>query len=552
MAINYYEVLGVSKSADQDEIKKAYKKLALKYHPDKCLSPEERQISIELSKKIKNKEPLSQLEKEQEIQIRKKTEKFVNIDKAYKVLSDQEERMRYNNSQYSSRDASSKSQQHSNRDDNQHSSNDTGPENQEYYDNFWNVFEEYCDAWSSSIRTGSLFTTIQLGRLQECSSLINKGADVNLKHDGSNKYILEFYLGLTPVDLAIQENQDLILNLLIENGAEIPGDALISAIKHDAQKVFNFLLGRNDVDINYQDEDGNTALHHIFKGYINESFDYSDSKWKLKYDDFAESLLGKGAQFDIKNKNGLTSFDLFIDSIEKNKDSVDFYSNTINKESIPTYHINVKQRDRLSSILELFVNRGTDQLKFKNDKHVLEEFDLYQHPLKIRIGTNISTLQSEQENLDEQGSNNFTREKTKDLDNKHVELLDKISTENIDKCTKKYAVSDAMKQPLDKAERKSKSSTNRKYCTGIYTSIGLFLGLSTAYLAGSIALTPILAITVCLAAAAIGALVGYAIGKFCNKVIEEKQNDPDMSTWSAVKSSLSDIFTTKHNTELYL
>lgn len=62
---DYYEVLGVPRSASQDEIKKSYRKLALQYHPDR-----------------------NQGDKDSE-------EKFKEATEAYEVLSDNDKRHRY-------------------------------------------------------------------------------------------------------------------------------------------------------------------------------------------------------------------------------------------------------------------------------------------------------------------------------------------------------------------------------------------------------------------------------------------------------------------------
>lgn len=62
---DYYKILGVSKNATQDEIKKAYRKLAIKYHPDK-------------TKGDKSKE-----------------EKFKEVSEAYEVLGDPKKRKKY-------------------------------------------------------------------------------------------------------------------------------------------------------------------------------------------------------------------------------------------------------------------------------------------------------------------------------------------------------------------------------------------------------------------------------------------------------------------------
>ncbi len=62
---DYYEVLGIQKGASDDEIKKAFRKLAIKYHPDKNPGNKEAE------------------------------EKFKEVNEAYSVLSDKTKRQRY-------------------------------------------------------------------------------------------------------------------------------------------------------------------------------------------------------------------------------------------------------------------------------------------------------------------------------------------------------------------------------------------------------------------------------------------------------------------------
>lgn len=61
--LHYYEILGVSKTATPEEIKKAYRKLARKYHPD--LNPNDKEAELRFKEINEAHEVLSEPEKRQ-------------------------------------------------------------------------------------------------------------------------------------------------------------------------------------------------------------------------------------------------------------------------------------------------------------------------------------------------------------------------------------------------------------------------------------------------------------------------------------------------------
>ena len=60
---DYYEILGISKQADAKEIKKAYRKLAIKYHPDK--NPNDKNAENKFKEAAEAYDVLSKPEKKQ-------------------------------------------------------------------------------------------------------------------------------------------------------------------------------------------------------------------------------------------------------------------------------------------------------------------------------------------------------------------------------------------------------------------------------------------------------------------------------------------------------
>ena len=125
--IDPYKVLGVEKTATQDEIKKAYRKLAVKYHPDK--NPGDKAAE----------------------------EKFKEAAEAYEVLSDSEKRRQYD--QYG------------------HDGLKGGYRGFQEFTNMEDIFSQFGDIFGSAF--GGAFSGFGGGGRQQ--KRVNKGSNLRVK-----------------------------------------------------------------------------------------------------------------------------------------------------------------------------------------------------------------------------------------------------------------------------------------------------------------------------------------------------------------------------------
>jgi hypothetical protein len=321
MPIDYYKVLGVERNATEEEIKKAYKKLAREYHPDKNPG---------------NKEEAEK--------------KFKEIYSAYQVLSDPEKKSKYDRGEdigqqihWSAewiREELMRIYEESNR--HCERAEEAVERLQEKFrreeEEFRRTQEEREELLAEEFRCQmeevkrkqeerekgmeefmrkqifqNLCNNIELGNLEECRVMINE-----LGNHGFSTPFNQL------VELAVKHDHEKILDLLIEKGAEISPNAALydkyevfnDAAKQGSKKVLDYLLSKyaGEVDIDHQDGEKNTALHHALKGFIDAEFDPAK---RDKCKNFVESLLKKGAKLDIKNNKKETPFDLLIGYVEE-------------------------------------------------------------------------------------------------------------------------------------------------------------------------------------------------------------------------------------------
>ena len=139
---------------------------------------------------------------------------------------------------------------------------------------------EYLNSQDNDGNTALMFAA-DLGDFSIVEKLLEKEVDITLQDKR----------GDTALTIAGDNGFINIVDLLLETIPSESGMLLIDAIKQDDYKLVRELMELNTVDINLQDEDGNTALIFACK---NDNYD------------IVKLLVDKGADINVQNNNGIS------------------------------------------------------------------------------------------------------------------------------------------------------------------------------------------------------------------------------------------------------
>ncbi len=218
MKKDFYEVLGVSKTASKDEIKSAYRKMAMKHHPDR------------------NKEPDAE-------------EKFKTINEAYEVLSNEQKKTAYDQYGHAAFDPSSGMGGHTH-------SNQNGPFSYTYsqggnnpfgnsgfdfegFNNPFDIFEQFFGGGFGQTRRGPQLETykIQISFLEAANGCEREVKIGKVKKvikipagvdDGQRIKFSDFilYVDVLPSSTFRRENNDVFVNKQITFAQAVLGDEI--------------------------------------------------------------------------------------------------------------------------------------------------------------------------------------------------------------------------------------------------------------------------------------------------------------------------------------
>ncbi len=238
--MTHYDILGVSKNATQDEIRKAYIKLVKKYHPD--------------------------LYKGDKAYAEKKTKE---INNSYDILSDEESRRIYDE-EISPKDTTY-----------EYTSpkyDDVGPTYSTVYEEILrNYRQKYRDYFDNRNKAASSYGYYQTRREAERSRQ-RAAAATNKRYETINKIYDSWDVG-TNIKLSLIILMILLISMFIFIGSYIQTVKISQNRKYDQQRTYHAIEPKTDEELRLEQEENAETIKKMedfLRGYYNSALEYDE------------------------------------------------------------------------------------------------------------------------------------------------------------------------------------------------------------------------------------------------------------------------------------